>query len=205
MANDYTAEVLRYIRRKGASGFEPVTWLGSEQRFVGALRNSGINNLEEQYVLGTDTYTVTYKDENDNDIIEKSYCVTPSNSLEGVTDYYKVISTIYNNPDPNEDYKFEGDSLVFSNKMNDVAFGDGSSDYPSLESLYLLNNSTFKFIGDTLDIVPSTFTTIRKDELYYIQSDGTELLVLTKLTGEIFSRSDNKKIVREKIINAIHP
>ena len=204
MANDYTAEVLRYIRRKGASGFEPVTWLGSEQRFVGALRNSGINNLEEQYVLGTDTYTVTYKDENNNDIIEKSYCVTPSNTTEGVTDYYKVITTIYENPDPKEDYKFEGESLVFSNEMNDVVFGDGSSDYPSLKTLYLLNDDTFKFINSTLDIVPSTFTTIRKDELYYIQTDGTPLLVLTKLTGERLPR-DGKKIIREQIINAIRP
>ena len=204
MANDYTAEVLRYIRRKGASGFEPVTWLGSEQRFVGALRNSGINNLEEQYVLGTDTYTVTYQDNEGNDIIEKSFCVTPSDTLDGVTDYYKVVSTIYNNPDPNEDYKFDGDSLVFSNVANDVAFGDGSEDYPNLKSIYLLNDDTFSFVENTLDITPSTFTILRKDELYFIQSDSTELLVLTKVTGEKFT-SDGKKVVREKIINAINP
>lgn len=204
MANDYTAEVLRYIRRKGTSGFEPVTWLGSEQRFVGALRNSGINNLEEQYVLGTDTYTVTYQDSDGNDIIEKSFCVTPSDTLDGVTDYYKVVSTIYNNPDPNEDYKFDGDSLVFSNVGNDILFGDGSPDYPYTDSIYFLDNNTFSFVDDTLDISPSTFTVIRKDDLYFIQSDLTELLVLTKVTGERYT-SDGKKIVREKITNVINP
>ena len=126
MANDYTAEVLRYLRRKDSSGFEPITWLGSEQRFVGALRNSGVNNLEEQYVLGTDTYTVSYTDSEGNDVIEKSYCVTPSGSLDGVTNYYKVITTIYNDGDPDAEYKFDGEALEFKNTSNDVTFHEAA-------------------------------------------------------------------------------
>ena len=203
MANDYTAEVLRYLRRKDSSGFEPITWLGSEQRFVGALRNSGVNNLEEQYVLGTDTYTVSYTDSEGNDIIEKSYCVTPSGSLDGVTNYYKVITTIYNDGDPDAEYKFDGEALEFENTSNDVTFGDGSTEYPNLESLYLLNNETFEFFNDSFRInLPSSVA--RKDELYFIQSDGNPMLVLTKLTG-IGYTSDGKKVVREQIINAINP
>ena len=66
-------DVIKYLRRKSSSGtFEPISWIGAEQRFVSALRNSGVNNLEEQYIIGTETYTVEYQDENQNDIIEKN-------------------------------------------------------------------------------------------------------------------------------------
>ena len=70
MAN---AEVVRFFRRKSSTGYDSPTYLGAEQRFVGALRNSGVNNLEEQYILGTDTYTEKYTDSDGNSVVEVSY------------------------------------------------------------------------------------------------------------------------------------
>lgn len=207
MASDYTAEVLRYIRQKDSTGFNgPITWLGSEQRFVGALRNSGVNNLEEQYILGTDTYTIQYKDEYDNDIIEKHYCVTTSSTedISGITDYYKLITTIYKNPDPNEDYKFDEESLVFSEAVRDkVLFGDGSESYPDLEATYFLDSAVFSYDGTSTVISPSTFTPVQKDNLYFVRHDGTDLLVLTKITGTRYT-VDGKKVIQERIINSIN-
>ena len=205
MANNYTAEVLRYLRRKGSTPFdEPITWLGAEQRFVGALRNSTVNNLEEQYVLGTDTYTVTYEDLDGNIIIEKSFCVTNAD-LADASDYYKVITTIYNSESiKNDDYKFEGDGLYFANTNVDTVFGDGTLDYPDITAVYCLDPKTFAFDNEDFNISPSTFTVTRKDELYFVKQNEPDLLVLTKLTGFKY-QIDGKKVVREQIINALNP
>lgn len=205
MANNYTAEVLRYLRRKDSTGFnEPITWLGAEQRFVGALRNSKVNNLEEQYVLGTDTYTVTYEDLDGNIIIEKSFCVTNAD-LEDASDYYKVVTTIYNSESiTNYDYRFENDGLFFENPNKDVTFGDGTLIYPDIVGLYCLDPKTFAFNNQDFDISPSTFAITRKDELYFVKENEPDLLVLTKLTGFKY-QIDGKRVVREKIINALNP
>ena len=200
-----TSEVLRYLRQKDSTGLSgPITWLGSEQRFVGGLRNSNVNNLEEQYVLGTDTYTITYKDSDGNDIIEKNFCITGLD-LEGAIDYYKLVTTIYNEGSiHNEDYYFDQDVLIFSNIVNDVAFGDGIS-YPNIDSIYFLNNDTFKFENNSiLNIYPTTFSVIQKDELFYIQSNGNELPVLIKTTGIRYDAL-GRKITREHIDNLLNP
>ena len=108
MATGYEAEVIRYLRRKSSSGFESPTYLGAEQRFVSALRNSSVNNLEEQYILGTDTYSETYVDEYGNKIVETSYHI--NDAMHSVTDYYKIISTTYSNGIINEDFFFDNDN-----------------------------------------------------------------------------------------------
>lgn len=208
MANDYTGEVIKYLRRKGSSGFEPISYLGSEQRFVGALRNSNDNNLEEQFALGTDTYTEMYEDEDGNHIIKKSFCITnmqnpSSTDIDSRTDYYKVVTTIYNNEHGNVDYRFDADSLIFSNRFDDVAFGDGVI-YPDIDSLYLLDDETFSWYNETLRIEPHGFYTTRKDELFFVKQGEPDLLVLTKITSKKID-VDGKIIVRKQIINALNP
>lgn len=208
MANDYTSEVIKYFRKKNSSGFDPVSWIGAEQRFVGALRNSHINNLEEQFVLGTDTYTVMYDDDEGNHIIEKSFCITDEDpehetDIEDRTNYYKVVTTIYNNPDTNTDYVFDDDSIIFSNRLNDVAYGDGDI-FPDIDSLYMLDENTFEWYNDILRIHPEQFFNSRKDELYFIKKNEPDLLILTKITTKKVDRN-GRVIVRKHIINELQP
>ena len=211
MANNYTGEVIKYLRRKDSSGFEPISWLGSEQRFVGGLRNSALNNLEEQFTVGTDSYTVIYEDSEGNHVIEKSFCITdldPSNpsgtDIEDRTEYYKVVTTIYKDAEEQGDYVFDGDKIIFSDRNNDVAFGDGSI-YPDVDSLYCLDDETFEWYDEFLRINPSNeFFNSRKDELYFIKKGEPDLLVLTKLTTKKLDPS-GKMIVRKKIVNALNP
>ena len=211
MANNYTGEVIKYLRRKDSSGFEPVSWLGSEQRFVGALRNSALNNLEEQFAVGTDSYTVIYEDSEGNHVIEKSFCITdldPSNpsgtDIEDRTEYYKVVTTIYKDAEEQGDYVFDGDKIIFSDRNNDVAFGDGDI-YPDVDSLYCLDDETFEWYDEFLRIHPSNeFFNSRKDELYFIKKGEPDLLVLTKLTTKKLDPS-GRMIVRKKIVNALNP
>ena len=200
MATGHEAEVIRYLRRKSSSGFESPTYLGAEQRFVSALRNSSVNNLEEQYILGTDTYSETYVDEQGNKIVETSYHI--NDTMHSVTDYYKIISTTYTNGIINEDFFFDNDSLKLPN--DSVLFGDGSTSYPNENELYGESNKTFAIDNSEMKIYPSSYTTIKKEELHYISNNGaTDLLVLTKTTGKRYEDDGKREIIIENITNHI--
>jgi len=169
-----THEVVRYVRRKIDDDFtEPLTYLGSEQRFVSSLINSSVNNLEEQYILGTDTYKETYIDNNGNLKIEMSYHIN-SDEHENLTDYYKVVTTIY------KDYMKK--SFYFDNKQ-----------------IYLANKAE-----EVDPIDPTTFVTIQTDELYFVTNNGaTETLILTKTTERKYKENGTREVIREKITNHI--
>ena len=200
MATGHEAEVIRYLRRKSSSGFESPTYLGAEQRFVSALRNSSVNNLEEQYILGTDTYSETYIDEQGNKIVETSYHI--NDTMHSVTDYYKIISTTYTNGIINEDFFFDNDSLKLPN--DSVLFGDGSTSYPNENELYGESNKIFAIDNSEMKIYPSSYTTIKKEELHYISNNGaTDLLVLTKIIGKRYEDDGKREIIRESITNHI--
>ena len=200
MATGHEAEVIRYLRRKSSSGFESPTYLGAEQRFVSALRNSSVNNLEEQYILGTDTYSETYVDEQGNKIVETSYHI--NDTIHSLTDYYKIISTTYTNGIINEDFFFDNDSLKLPN--DSVLFGDGSTSYPNENELYGESNKIFAIDNSEMKIYPSSYTTIKKEELHYISNNGaTDLLVLTKIIGKRYEDDGKREIIIESITNHI--
>lgn len=208
----YTNEVIRYLRRKDAVGFnEPISWLGAEQRFVGPLRNSNVNNLEEQYVLGTDTYTVTYQDNQGNTVIEKSFCITDDEDLDNASEYYKIKTTIYKNIRPESDVYFDGNDVNLSNRDNDISFGDPEGSYSDVYAVYFLDETKYSFDENgnlqiaSVDSTSSDYATSRKDELYFIKSGQADLLVLIKMTEEKYIEDGNKKVVRERIFNALNP
>lgn len=202
MATGHEAEVIRYLRRKSSSGFESPTYLGAEQRFVGALRNSSVNNLEEQYILGTDTYSEKYVDEQGNEVIETSYHI--NDAIHSVTDYYKIISITYRNGIINEDFFFDKNNLKLPNDSQNALFGDGSTDYPNENELYGESNKAFSIDNSEMKIYPSSYTTIKKEELHYISNNGaTDLLVLTKITGRKYEDDGKREIIRESITNHI--
>ena len=200
MATGHEAEVIRYLRRKSSSGFESPTYLGAEQRFVSALRNSNVNNLEEQYILGTDTYSETYVDEHGNKIVETSYHI--NDAIHSLTDYYKIISTTYTNEIINEDFFFDNNSLKLPN--DSVLFGDGLTSHPNENELYGESNKIFAIDNSEMKIYPSSYTTIKKEELHYISNNGaTDLLVLTKTTGKRYGDDGKREIIIESITNHI--
>lgn len=200
MAN-YTAEVVRYLRRKSSEGFsEPVTYLGAEQRFVGALRNSGINNLEEQYILGTDTYTETYTDADGNEVVEKSYHI--NDTSHSLTDYYKLVTKTYKDGTMNEDFFFDENQMKLPNDTSEVIFGDGEELYPDTHEVYCVNEKTFIEDSGILKVYPSSYTIIRTEDLYYITSNGTSTIhVLGKIVGRKYIDDGTKEVVRESITN----
>lgn len=203
---NFDTNVIRYIKQKSSSGFnEPPVYLGAEQRFIGALRNSGVNNLEEQYILGTDTYTERYVDNDGNKIVVTSYHI--NDSQHSNSDYYKLISTSYKNGVVNEDFYYEEAELRLSNDVGVAIWGTGTAPYQDVKTLYGEDKDVFSFRGDRgeeLTILPSTFTVIQKEELHYIKNNGTtDILVLTKITGRKYGSDGRREIIKESIINHI--
>lgn len=201
MPADFKNEVVRYLRRKNASGLENVSWIGSEQRFVGALLNSNVNNLEEQYILGTDTYTITYQDTDDNQIIEKHFCKTDT-TPDDASDHYKLVTILYKTAQEQTDFVFDGEVFTV-NAVNKMVFGTGVVPYPSITSVYGIDKDLFSFNNDYFDIYPQKPSLMREDKLYYVKSGQPDLLILTKTT-EVKYTTDNKMITHEKIVNALH-
>ena len=201
MANQYVNDVVRYFKRKTATGYEDPVYFGAEQRFITGLRNSGVNNLEEQFLLGTDTYTETYYDNDGNTIIEKSFHINDNSNYDN---YYKIKTIIYKEGGSvDASFYFDGNELVMPNDSNKILFGDGSITYPSLETLYAIDTESFDFNNDSFNIFITDFTTLQKDELYFV-SNGTETLILTKITSKRFVKDGHKMAVKESITNHIN-
>ena len=207
MPNIYADDVVRYFRRKGATGYtEPITYIGAEQRNVTALRNSGVNNLEEQWILGTDSYTEVTEDANGNIIIEKSFHVNDPTPGAVPTDYYKLVTTVYKDGLANRDFYFDGDEIKMPDDINKVIFGDGSLSYPDLNTLYGVDWNTFSFVTDTVNIYPANFVTVRTDELYFITNSGATVTpVLTKTVQKKYVKdgANSKVIYKEDVVNHI--
>lgn len=190
MADD-TTKVVKYLRRKSSDGFsEPITYLGAEQRFVGALRNSGVNNLEEQYIIGTDTYTVTYLNDEGNEIVEKSFCVDGSNR-----NYYKLVTETLKEA-LNNDFFFDENQIKLPDNKEQVSFDEG-------EILCCVGKEIFSEENNVLKILPPSFSRDKRESLFYINENGEDILVLEKNIEKkyIVENGKNKEVIKEKITN----
>lgn len=199
--SDYNAEVIQYLKRKENGDYTvPLVWLGFEPCFIEAIRGSSLNNLEEQLVFGTDICSEEYLDEEQNRIIETHYCQT--DNVAEVPNHYKIKTTIYKEPETEGDeFVFRGNKLVISESVG-VAFGDGSSEYPNENKIYLLNSNYFQIDDEnnSLKSYPNVNYITQKDELIYIQSDMKELIVAIKYSLEKYTK-DGKKIIYTYIDN----
>ena len=207
MPNIYADDVVRYFRRKGSTGFtEPITYLGAEQRNVTALRNSGVNNLEEQNILGSDSYTEISEDAYGNMIIEKSFHINDPTPGAIATDYYKLVTTVYKNGVANADFYFDGDIFKMPDDINRVIFGDGSLMYPDVNTVYGVDWNTFDFVNDTINVYPANFVTVREEELYFITNNGANVIhVLSKTIQKKYVKdgANSKVIYKEDVVNHI--
>lgn len=211
--NDYgnvvENQVIKYLRKKDSdpNDFGDITWLGAEQRFVSPIRHSSLNNLEEQLIIGTDTYTITENDLVGNEVEEKYFCpLENATDITNARNYYLMRSITYKNG-AGQHYSFDDTThtLVLSNYMNDSRFDD---DHQTVIFTNSGNYSTFVFDeNNELNIEPETIDT-RQQVLYYI-TDGNianPLPIISKITAIMNAETGieghpTRKVVREKIIN----
>ena len=202
--SDYNAEVIQYLKKKEKGDYTvPLVWLGFDLCFIEAIRNSSLNNLEEQLIFGTDIYVKEYLDEEQNQITETHYCKT--DNVEEIPNHYVIKTTVFKEPETEGDeFIFKGNKLVASESVG-VIFGDSSSsEYPDENKLYLLNSDYFQIDDENNKIksYPDVNYITQKNELIYIQSDMSELLIAIKYSLERYTK-DNKKIIYTYIENKV--
>lgn len=201
MVNNIISQIKNKVSNSGYETF----YLGPEQKYVGALKNSNVNNLEEQYLMGVDSYTETWEDEDGNTIIETSF---HKNNVEheNAVDYYKLVSCIYKSGTTQDDqYYFEGNAIKFPYAPQDVLFGNSSNpDYPDEKVLYMINQDIFYLDNnDKLRIVPRYAFILREDKLHYISENKVDTLISIKTTlkTNIVENGIVKDIITESIVN----
>ena len=86
------SSVIKQIKQKTGSEFSSSIHLGAEQRFVGALRQSHNDNLEEQSILGVDCVTTETWSGDTHTITKEFHDGTQS------TNFYKLV-TVFKDSD----------------------------------------------------------------------------------------------------------
>lgn len=192
--------VVRYFRQLNVQSiFDPITYLGMEQRFIGALQKSGVNNFEEQYILGTNTVTESYIDNNGDQIKIKFFC--KDTERDNAVNYYKIVSKIYaEGHQIYDNLSFDDNgNLKFSNNTKNIAsFGTGITPLEKEEALYALDEGDLVFVDNSLRIYPLFFI-VQKDILYYVNKDKEDEIVLVKLLLRGKKIEDNKNFIQEII------
>lgn len=205
MANNYASDVVKYFKRKtGGDYSESPTYLGAEQRFVGALRNSADNNLEEQYLLGTDCLTTAWVDENGYTKILKEFYIQPEDGAsagDANKQSYRIESTIYKGVDRNDNFYFDKDEMVINSPdvraiADKIVFNDTTQGDPM---------GTYWFDDEDLYVYPESYNVMREDKLQYVNASGEVIDVLTKVTAKRYAQDEtsgvSKVSVREKFEN----
>lgn len=187
------ATITKFFREKNNGTYtKSPAYFGTEQRFISPLRNSNSNNLEEQFLLGTDCLVSAWL-ENDNLHIKKEYFVqdTGDDSAQKISSY--IIHTIIYGETAihNEDYYFDGENIKVSNKGVDFA-----------EDIFTIDtDQAYYYLKDSLAIYPDKFVLVREDRLQYVSKDGTIVDVSTKYTSRKSSQDGKFLYTQKKIVN----
>lgn len=201
-----SGKVIRYIKQKlDDGGFDSPLYLGSETRFVSSMRGTNLNNLEEQLLIGCDTITEEWIDEDGNTRISKKF--QDSSISFG---YYRLDSIIYSKENiSSSDFFIEKDETNESLVLylpDDITEQEISSELRgettetvNYNIFYANNIDTYAIGNNTLSVSPSSGFLIRKDILYFISAEATSV-VIEKETTQGYT-AQGKKILKEKIYN----
>lgn len=177
--------------------------LGTEQRFVGALRAQPCHNLEEELLLGHNCRTSRYTDNDGNLVEERSFYTWTEESEEPTESYYKLTTTYFSAANQSDDYVFNKDnhSLVIRDKEDEpiVRFGDEDG-ISKLDTFFCLDPDIFKENegNKALEIYPDTVLNTEETALYFINvKDKTSTMIAKKTTRRHFAAG--KEIIDEVI------
>lgn len=194
---DYTLDIVKSLKRKTNGGYtESPVYLGAEQRFVSALRNSNNNNLEEQFLLGTDCLTSQWTGEDGNTYIVKEFYVQPDDHEEKDDDNlesYRISSIVYGEALVVQSFFFYDEDFVSNAK---------DTNFNKEELVFEDNKYGIYSYGDdsNISIVSKDYFVIRKDTLQWVNASGEIIDVLTKTVSYRYDEM-GKKIIKEKITN----
>lgn len=186
-------QIISMLKQKSDSGdFNPL-YLGPEQRYVGALRKSNNNNIEEQLLLGVDRIITSW---NEGDTI-REHIEFRDNEDPDETGYYILDRWIYGETSEIEEEDIDNDAFI---KDNTLMFNTGTVQQND-DKLEDLKNDGFMVINNDENslLLSSTFILL-KDVLKFKQSNGDILNVSQKITTKKYD-NDGKSIIKEIITN----
>lgn len=156
-----TNNVITYLKQKIGNTWEPY-YFGSAPNYIKALKNCSLNNLEEELLLGIDSYLETYEDNDGNTIIEKYFC----RNVPVKKNCYKIESIIYKDAVSHDKYYFENGELIMKEPLKEEFDND---------TLVCKSTSVFSFDqqGNLNIYTDDSVATVRKDTLFYI--DDSEI------------------------------
>ena len=193
----YEQSIVTEIKRKNVDGFGPSIPFGTDQRFIGALLNSGNNNLEEQSLMGVDCTAVIWTDSNDIHYMTKKFYNESAVTIS-TNGYYILFVTDYSSSIKDKEFKVEDQAL-----------------YVRPDTV-----SSFVLAKDNLDLnvyntqgqikVDSDFVTVRQ-EILCLRTDlsdisdtqsNTDIVISTKVIDKKIT-SDGKIHYRQRITNSL--
>jgi hypothetical protein len=165
------ADVITYLNQKKGKTWTPY-YLGSSPNYIKALKNCSLNNLEEELLLGTDSYLETYEDDDGNTIINKFFC----KNVPIKKNCYKIESIVYKDEVNHDKYYFEGSELIMKEPLKERFVDD---------TLVCDDLSIFNFDeedGSLSILTDDSIATVRKDTLYYINNSEVANRIAMKET-----------------------
>lgn len=174
-----STNILRYLRRKMSGSYEEPVYIGAEQRFVGALRGSNNNNLEEQNLLGLDCITTSewigttlheYKEFRNSDRTTEYY-ILDSRSYGAASDVQFISNFIQI---ATSNMTFDGTAFLIAS--DDADFIDGNTTLSLFADL--------KEESDDALLDKDGFRKVKEEVLFYKNKSGTLIEVSTKITKE---------------------
>lgn len=199
--------VLKYLKRKKSGRYETPVYIGAEQRFVGALRGTNNNNLEEQSILGFDCITTSYWE--GTTFCEKKEFHDGTKTNE----FYILESRIYNVASDsqflNENIQFATDKIYFEQngvlltiESDEALFQNTESSNGTVAIPQKLGSNSASGISTIAEpLAEDDFRKTKEDILYYKNKSNTLIEVSSKVTyeKEVNGVTTTKSIVTNKL------
>lgn len=195
------ANVIKSLRVKQGNSFSNPSLFGVEQCFVGPMRGQGVNNLEEQLLLGPEVITSSWTDDDGVRRTTQEY-----RSINQETRYYKLEVYDYSRVPASYQYieTQEGEEGVDEDSLPKTLVIEDRDLIPeeaiTEESLSFISDNYKHNIPDILLINAKEVLTEKK-VLSYINDAGETILVGESRKAYVFNEVDNKIITRQYVIN----
>ena len=191
--------IVKNLMRKTDIGFSNPYYFGSTAKYINSTLNAGVNTLEEQLLIGFNTITEEWEDENNN-IHVKTKFLTNENEQE----YYILKSVIYaENNIKGVNFIIDNSSLVFENDKDQQFESKTDENDNTYYSLNLSNSDMYSL--DAAGNVTVVSDILVKEDILSLCKDGNEenAVNIYKKQVTIQLADNGHKFTKEKIINLI--
>ena len=185
-----TDNIVTQVRRKNTSGFDAPFFIGSSAKYVTGVRGSNVNNIEENFLLGTD-------------------CITTKEELSNGT-IHTIIEYRDDNTDSNyyilESYQYQSDDFIFDTHYftsTGETFkipNDASDNIYQNETLIGVDINAYSFSNDDETLVAVNNIPVACEQtLKFVNDEGTLVIVARKY---IYSKyyADGGKVIQKQVI-----